>query len=276
MPPATQKRLPLSVCMISGAEASRIGRALESVAGWAQEIIVVLNTEVTDGTDDIARKYGAQVYRESWKGFVGQKNSAQAKATQSWLLGLDADEVVSDALRQEITRLFERNPDLCAAYCMPRLSFYFGRWIRHGDWYPDHCTRLWRRERARWVGVEPHAMLEVDGPTGTLHQDLLHYTTESFASQVAKTVQYADAFAEHCASAGRRITSLDLLVRPAWRFVRGYVLKLGFLDGWQGYTIAWLTAFYTFLRYARARERQASAPAEAQWTRTDAHDERQP
>lgn len=254
----------MSVCLISGAEASRIGRALESVAGWTSEIIVVLNSEVTDGTEEIARQHGAKVFREPWKGFVGQKNSAQAKATQPWVLGLDADEAISGALREEIVALFATGPDGCAAYSVPRRSFYFGRWIGHGDWYPDRCTRLWQRNRARWVGVEPHAALEVKGATGKLQHDLLHYTTETFARQVAKTVQYADAFAEHCAATGRRISFIDLLVRPAWRFVRAYLLKLGFLDGWQGYTIAWLTAFYTFLRYARAREVQAGRQASAQ------------
>jgi len=244
--------------MISGAEAARIGRALESVAGWAAEIIVVLNAEVADQTEEIARQHGAKVFREEWKGFVGQKNSAQAKATQTWILGLDADEEVAAGLREEITALFAQGPEACAAYSVPRRSFYFGRWITHGDWYPDRCTRLWQRNRARWVGVEPHAALEVDGVTGKLRHDLLHYPTETLAYQVSKTVKYADAFAEHCARTGRSITFSDLLVRPAWRFVRGYVLKLGFLDGWQGYTIAWLTAFYTFLRYARAREVQAN------------------
>ncbi len=243
--------------MISGAEVGRIGRALESVAGWTSEIIVVLNAEVADGTEEIARKYGAKVFRERWKGFVAQKNSAQEKAGNDWVLGLDADEVVSSELREEIQALFAGEPRGFAAYSMPRRSFYFGRWIRHGDWYPDRCTRLWQRSRARWMGVEPHAALQVQGSIGKLRHDLLHYTTESLARQVSKTVQYADAFAEHCLKTGRRVSFADLLLRPAWRFARAYILKLGFLDGWQGYTIAWLTAFYTFLRYARAREVQA-------------------
>src|SRR5258706_6407173 len=100
-------RLPISVCMISGAEASRIGRALESVAEWTAEISVVLNAEVADGTEEIARNYGARVFREAWKGHIAQKNSAAARAGRDWLLGLDADEVVSAALREEIQGLFE-------------------------------------------------------------------------------------------------------------------------------------------------------------------------
>jgi glycosyltransferase involved in cell wall biosynthesis len=267
MKQGTTKRLPISVCMISAAEASRIGRALESVADLASEIIVVLNADVADGTDDIAAKHGARVLREPWKGFVAQKNSAQAKASQPWVLGLDADEVVSPELREEIVALFAQKPPPCAAYSFPRRSFYFGRWIGHGDWYPDRCVRLWQRDRAHWMGVEPHAALKVDGTIGKLRHDLFHYTTDTLNHQVAKTVKYADAFVQHCAQTGQHITAADLLVRPAWRFVRAYFLKLGFLDGWQGYTIAWLTAFYTFLRYAKARQEQAGAFAEARGPR---------
>lgn len=250
------KKLPISVCIISGAEVRRIGRALESVAGWTQETIVVLNEEVQDGTEELAARAGASVSREPWKGFVGQKNSAQTKASQPWILGLDADEVVSPSLREELFRLFDASPETRAAYSLPRCTYYFGRWIRHGDWYPDRCVRLWQRGRAQWVGVDPHARLEVQGETGRLRHDLLHYTTETLNYQITKTVAYADDFARHSVQTGKKIRFADLLVRPAWRFVRGYFFKLGFLDGWQGYTIAWLTAFYTFLRYARAREGQ--------------------
>ncbi len=248
-------RLPISVCMISGAEALRIGRALESVESWASEVIVVLNQEVNDNTEEIARRHGAKVFREPWRGFVEQKNSVQGKAGQPWLLGLDADEAVSTELREEISALLGRNPQF-GAYSVPRCSYYFGRWIRHGDWYPDRCVRLWQRGKGRWVGIDPHAALTVEGPIGKLTHDLLHYPNETINHQIAKTVKYADDFVRHCAENGRRITLPDLVARPAWRFVRGYVLKLGFLDGWQGYTIAWLTAFYTFLRYVKAREAQ--------------------
>jgi glycosyltransferase involved in cell wall biosynthesis len=264
---AMQKPLPLSVCMISGAEAPRIGRALESVASWTAEVIIVLNDDVTDDTQRIATEYGARVFPEKWRGFIAQKNSALAKATQPWLLGLDADEVVSLELRAEIMTLFASAPEKSTAYSMPRCSFYFGRWIRHGDWYPDRCTRLWQRGKARWIGTDPHAALEVDGATSNLRHDLLHYTTETLNHQVNKTVQYAEDFARHCAVQGRRVSTPDLVVRPAWRFIRAYFLKLGFLDGWQGYSIAWLTAFYTFLRYAKAREVQNQSRAGTQINR---------
>jgi glycosyltransferase involved in cell wall biosynthesis len=240
--------------MIAGAEERRIGRALKSVADWAAEIIVVLNEDVRDGTEEIAVKYGAKVFREPWKGFVAQKNSAADKATQSWLLNVDADEAVTPELAAELARVVAGGATSYAIYRFPRCSFYCGRWIRHGDWYPDYVRRLWRKGTTRWIGKEPHAALELDGPEGRLRGDLLHYPMETINHQIIKTIKYADDFVQHCAEQKQSVSFLDLLVRPPWRFVRGYVFKLGFLDGWQGFSIAWLTAFYTFLRYVKVRE----------------------
>jgi glycosyltransferase involved in cell wall biosynthesis len=251
MPP-----LPISVCLISGAEARRIRGALESVSGWTRELIVVLNEEVADGTDRIAAEYGAQVNREPWKGHIAQKNSALDKATQPWVLCLDADEAVSPALRDEIRRVLAREDQSprYAAFSLPRCNWFAGRWIRHGDWYPDRKVRLWRRGQARWGGTDPHDKAVVSGRIGRLHQDLLHRSMESFDHLLQKTLAYTDEFARQARQKPRRVSLAELWVRPLWRFVRGYFLRLGFLDGWQGYSIAWLTAFYTFLRYAKVRE----------------------
>jgi glycosyltransferase involved in cell wall biosynthesis len=255
--------LPVSVCLISGAEAHRIGQALASVAGWTAEIVVVLNEEAADGTDRVVAEYGGRVVREPWKGFIEQKNSASAKTTQPWILNIDADEAVSPPLRAEFEGLFQRDPGSSgpAAYEFPRCTLYHGRWIRHGDWYPDRVRRLWRRGEARWTGVNPHARLEVQGRVGRLGGDLLHYSMETYEHQIAKTMAYADDFVRHAAATQHRITNFDLWVRPTWRFLRSYVVRLGFLDGWQGYSIAWMTAFYTFLRYAKARASQAATPS---------------
>lgn len=263
MKQVTQKRLPISVCMISGAEASRIGRALESVAGFASEIIVVLNEDVTDGTDRIAEQHGAKVFREAWKGHIAQKNSAAQKATQEWVLGLDADEAVSPVLRAELEKLLDsRSPARhCTAYQFPRCTYYCGRWIRHGDWYPDWKARLWQRGRGHWGGIDPHDRLEVDGNIGSLRGDLLHYSMESVEHQIQKMLRYANDFAAGCRAQNRRVGALDLLIRPPWRFCRSFVLKRGFLDGWQGLTIAWMTSLYTFLRYLKALEDQAGPMA---------------
>lgn len=242
--------------MIAGAEARRIEKTLESVADWVTDIHVVLNDDVADGTDDIAGKFGATVYREPWKGHVEQKNSALAKATQPWVFGLDADEVVSKELRNEIGQRFE-NPtslDLHAAYSFPRCTWVCGRFLRHGDWYPDRQTRLWKRGLAKWAGENPHDKLEVDGSIGRLRGELLHYSVQSLNQQLGKIPSYTDAFVRQRRARGQQAGWGALFFRPCWTFFRGYFLRLGFLDGWQGYYVARMNAFTTLTRYAKLRE----------------------
>ena len=252
------KKLPISVCLISGAEAHRIGQALASVAEWTAEIVVVLNEEVDDGTEHIAAEFEARIFRERWGGFVKQKNSVTTKATQPWVLGLDADEQVPPALRDEIFRLFQDEARLAqyAAFNFPRCTFYCGRWIRHGDWYPDRVTRLWRRVAGVWEGVDPHAALKVNGAVGRLRSDLSHYSNESIDRQIAKIGPYSSDFVRHYLRQPGVPGLFELVARPGWRFVRAYFLRLGFLDGWQGYYIAWLTAFSALTRYVKVRESQ--------------------
>jgi glycosyltransferase involved in cell wall biosynthesis len=249
-------KLPVSVCIIAGAEAGRIGRVLQSVSGRAEEVIVVLNEGVNDGTEALCAAQGAKIYREPWKGFVGQKNSVAEKASCPWILSLDADEEVSPALWREIATVLddtnENQP--CAAFDFPRCSFYCGRWIRHGDWYPDRVVRLWRKGSAAWTGIGIHERLEVKGTVGHLRSDLLHYSNPSINWQLDKICRYADPFVRHCLEAGRQVGWLDLTARPAWKFIRAYFFRLGFLDGWQGLYIAALNSFSTLTRYALVRE----------------------
>ena len=250
--------LPISVCMIAGNEAARIRRSLQSIAGWTSEIILVINHDVSDGTDRIAAEFGAKVFREPWHGYVTQINSATAKAGQPWILGLDADEAVSPELAAEIKKLFRAPETLaaCAAYSFPRCSFYCGRWIRHGDWYPDRKTRLWRRGQGHWGGEDPHYALIVQGRTGRLKHDLLHYTNESINQHLQKIVRFSDEFVRVRQAAGRPPRWSDLAIRPVWRFLRAYFFRLGFLDGWPGYYIAWLNAFSALTRYCKLYELQ--------------------
>jgi len=255
-----KKRLPVSVCLITSNEARRIRAALESVYGWAEEIIVLMNDEVNDGTDRIAEEFGAKIFREPWKGHIAQKNSAALKASQEWVLGLDADEAVSPALRAEIQKLFARPADLqnFAAFSFPRCSFYCGRWIRHGDWYPDRQTRLWRRRQAEWGGINPHDKLMVNGPVRRLDQDLLHFTNESIAHHLSKIAPFQEVFVKDRQTSGRPVKVFELTLRPFWRFVRAYFLRRGFLDGWQGYYIAKFNAFSTLTKYAMVLEARST------------------
>ena len=248
-------RLPITVCIISGAEEQRLSRALESTAAWTSEIIVVLNDDVRDGTEKLALQHGAKVFREPWKGFRAQKNSTAAKATQPWLLGLDADESLTPESHAEIERLLvEGVPPNIAAYSFPRLTWFCGRWIRHGDWYPDRTTRLWRKGSGEWQGADPHPAIAVNGQTAKLSHPLLHHNAETLDKQILKIISFSDDFLRHELSRGSKGGSFDLAFRPCWRFLRSYIFRAGFLDGWQGWYIAWMTAFYTATRYAKLRE----------------------
>ena len=250
-------RLPIAVCMIAGSEEKRIRRSLESVASWASEIIVVINEDVCDRTQQIAEELGAKVFREPWKGHIAQKNSAAEKATQEWLFGLDADEVVTPELRNELCALFADGAKPGHdAYNLPRLTLYCGRWLRHGDWYPDRKTRLWRRGSAQWGGKNPHDKLIVTGDIGKLRGDLQHYSMDDLEHHTRKAVAYGSLFANQYPAEGPGIGLFGLFVRPAWRFLRSYFIRFGFLDGWQGFVVARMIAFETFIRYAKVRERQ--------------------
>jgi glycosyltransferase involved in cell wall biosynthesis len=256
-----ETRLPISVCIIAGNEVHRIRRALESIRGWTSETVVVVNDDVADGTDKLAAELGAAVFREKWKGHIAQKNSAAQKTSREWILGLDADEVVSPELRMEILSWFARPDKLqaVAALSFPRCTFYCGRWIRHGDWYPDRQTRLWRRGIAEWGGTDPHDKLIVRGRVQKLKSNLQHFSNDSVNAHIKKIIPFTDEFVRQHPLNRPSSGITGLAIRPVWRFVRAYFFRLGFLDGWQGCYIAWLNAFSTASKYAKLRERQLQA-----------------
>jgi glycosyltransferase involved in cell wall biosynthesis len=247
--------LPISVCVIAGNEAPRIRRAFDSVAGWVAEIVVVTDDKVNDGTDKIAEACGAKVFCRPWEGHAVHRNFASEKASQPWLLAIDADEVVSPELRDEIISAFSRRgtEPLPAAFSFPRLSFFCGRWIRHGDWYPDRKVRLWQRGAGRWEG-NPHEKLVLEGRITPLRADLFHFSNESIDHLLGKIGPVSALSARSRWAQNRRAGWLDLTVRPCWKFFRAYFLRLGFLDGWQGYFIAWMDAFSAVVRYSKLME----------------------
>lgn len=248
-------KLPISVCLVAGNEAHRIRPALDSVKGWTSEIILAIDDQVSDGTDKIAEPYGAKVICQPWRGHAAHRNFASDHATQPWLLAIDADEVVSDKLRDEIMAAFGRHSfhPQPAAYSFPRLSYFAGRWIRHGDWYPDRKVRLWRKAAGKWEG-DPHEKLVLQGDVIPLRADLFHFSNENIDQMLDKIKVVSTIFVRQCRDRKRRAGWLDLAVRPFWKFFRAYVIKLGFLDGWPGYFIAWVNAFSTVARYAKVIE----------------------
>jgi glycosyltransferase involved in cell wall biosynthesis len=246
--------LPLSVVIVARNEAANLPRCLASVQGWTQAIVVALN-DTTDDSASIARAHGAEVHELPWQGFRDTKNAAVALAPTDWVLCLDADEEVSAKLRAELETFFAGTPSEFAGARFPRKVWFIDRWILHGDWYPDLSLRLIDRRRARWGGdAFVHEKMECDGPVATLRGDLHHYSFPTLASHVAKINPFADLFVQQQEARGRTFSLGAAIFRPAWRFFRAYLLKLGFLDGYPGFYIAWATAFGAFVRYSRLYE----------------------
>ena len=244
----------LSVAVIALNEEERIRACLESVA-WADETIVV-DSGSSDKTTEIAREFTDRVLFHAWTGYSAQKNFALAQCRGDWLLSLDADERVSDDLREEIAATLVAAPRE-AGFFLPRQNFFQGRWVRHGGWYPDYQLRLFRRGQGTFRDTAVHESARVDGPTGRLRAPLLHQSYRGIADFVARADRYSDLAATELAAAGRGGSVPDLLLRPVWRFISMYLLRAGFLDGWRGLILAALYAHYVFLRAAKVRELRA-------------------
>lgn len=205
----------------------------------------MVDSHSTDATVAIAGAHGARVHLRRFEGFRSQKQFAVEQATHDWVLCLDADERVSPALRNAILAARDTGFNGAAGYRFARLSDYFGRFLRHGNAYPDRVLRLFDRRRGGWRGTrEIHEAASVDGPVRTLAGDLIHYPYRSLEQQLAKTQKYARMMAEHEFARGKRASLGKLVLAPAWRFWRGYLLRGGFLDGWHGLVYAYVRANY--------------------------------
>jgi glycosyltransferase involved in cell wall biosynthesis len=241
--------MTLSVVVITKNEARVIGRCLESVA-WADETIV-LDSASEDGTTDIARGLGAKVDTTTdWPGFGPQKNRALAIATGDWVLSLDADEWVTPALRAEIERVLAAAHGN-AAFKMPRLSSYCGRFMRHSAWWPDHVTRLFQRGAGRFSNDLVHERLIVGGTVGTLREPLLHEAIRDLDEALVKMNAYSTASALMQFERGRRASLAGAVWHGAWTFFRTYVLRAGFLDGREGFMLAVSNAEGAYYRYVK-------------------------
>lgn len=235
--------MPVSACIITFNEADRIGDCLASLA-FCDEIVVV-DSQSTDATAAIAEAAGARVLQRKFDGFRSQKQFAVEQATHDWVLCLDADERVDATLRASIEHARASGFAAAAGYRFARLSDYFGRFLRHGNAYPDRVLRLFDRRRGGWRGKrEVHEAASVDGAVVTLAGDLIHYPYRSLEQQLLKTQRYARMMAEHDFARGKRATLGKLILAPAWRFWRGYLLRGGFRDGWHGLIYAYVRANY--------------------------------
>jgi glycosyltransferase involved in cell wall biosynthesis len=236
-------------------EEDRIERCLASLS-FCDEIVVV-DSHSKDRTREVAQAMGARVIERDWPGHVAQKEFTIREASNDWVLCVDADEFLSPQLAAEVQALRASGfPDM-AGWRMPRLSSFLGRWMRRGGWYPDRQLRLFDRRRGYWGGNNPHDRVELEGPVGSLAGDLCHHPYRSFSEHLKTIETYTTIMAEGMLARGRRAQPIDLVLHPAARFWRFYVLKLGFLEGWRGLLQAYLAAHYARLKYAKLLVLQA-------------------
>ena len=251
----------LSVAIITFNEEANITRTLRSVAGIADEIIIV-DSGSTDRTLEFAREFGAKVktYSEPWKGFAAQKNSAIEKCTGDFILSLDADEEVTPELASEILRELNEKPKV--AYWIPRRNLFLGRWIRHGGFYPDAKIRLFRRGAGRFADRPVHEDVQLAAPHKAetmLRGDIVHHAYPTLANYIEHMNRYSTLGAEVAARKRRTSQNLfvfffNVVVRPRLQFVYNYFFRRGFLDGREGFLLHWYHQTYASWKYAKAWE----------------------
>jgi glycosyltransferase involved in cell wall biosynthesis len=255
--PSEGQKLPITLCVITFNEQDQIAECLAS-ADFVSEVVVV-DSYSTDSTEDLCRDAGAHVrfYQHPFDGHIQQKNLALQKAKQPWVLALDADERVSPAMRSAILEIFSNEPRV-DGYSFRRVTQYMGRWIRHGAFYPDRKVRLFRRDKARWGGQNPHDRIVLSGRQEQREEEILHYSFDDLSDHIRtinsfSTIQARQIFGANPA-AGQHWVLTRMLARSAWVVFRHLVLRAGILDGRRGVIIALFSAFSMLARYAKVYE----------------------
>jgi glycosyltransferase involved in cell wall biosynthesis len=242
----------ISACVTACNEEDKIGRCLGSLT-WCDEIVVV-DSYSTDNTVEICRQYTDRVYQHEWLGYIGQKNLIRGMASHPWVFFLDADEEVSPKLRDEILAIFRKNPREYVGYQFPRMVFYLGKWIRHGEWYPDTKLRLFLKDHGKSAGREPHDHVVVNGPVRNLTPPIFHYTYDGISDHLKTMNRFSSITAQEKYREGVRFHWGDILFRPLWRFFKAFFFKRGFLCGRHGLLIATVSSFAVMMKYYKLWE----------------------
>ncbi len=238
----------VSACLVTLNEEHNLPRALKSLEGIADEIVVV-DSGSTDRTAEIAKQHGASFFVRPFTNHADQKNFAAACARNDWIFLLDADEELSSELRNSLMEWKRQEPEF-PVYEMSRLTSYLGAWIRHSRWYPDFQRRLYRKDQASFSGMV-HSALRFNGNAGRLGGDLLHYTVRTFAEHEAKVERYTTAVAQEMYAQGRQGWRGGMCIAAPWSWLQNYVLCAGFLDGYRGWLIARMAFRGVWLKYKK-------------------------
>ena len=245
--------MPLSVVIITKNEAHIIGTTLQSLQGITNDIVIV-DSGSTDATLSIARQFGARIMETTWDGYGQNKNKGIEIAKHDWILNLDADEAIDETLKAAIVGLSLQDDN--TVYNFKFKNFFCNKWIRFGEWSGDKHIRLFNRKAVKWNTAAVHEGLTLGSSNKVvlLPGNVLHYTTQHIDEYISKTIAYAKLNAQKYQLQGKQAGFFKLRVSPGLTFFQHYILRLGFLDGWEGYLIAKTTAWYTFLKYSFLKE----------------------
>ena len=243
--------MSISAVIITRNEAANVRRCLDSVK-WVDEIVIV-DSQSTDNTLEIAAEYGAKIYSPPWRGFGPAKKAGVDKATGDWILSIDADEEVTPELAEEIGNIINSNPAK-AGYFIRRKTNFLGRWILHCGWYPDYVLRLFQKKAGNFDEAVVHEKVHIDGEAGHLKHELKHYSFPSLEHYLEKSNLYTSLGAQEAHRKGDRANWFDVVIKPPVSFIRHYVLKQGFRDGLEGFVVSALSAVAVMVKYVKLRE----------------------
>jgi glycosyltransferase involved in cell wall biosynthesis len=245
--------IKLSAVIITFNEERNIKRCLDSLKEVADEIIVV-DSFSTDKTESICKDYSlVKFIKQSWLGYSGQKNFANALASHDYIFSIDADEALSSELITSI-KTIKNNPS-SDIYIVKRLTNYCGQWIKHGGWYPDKKIRIWKKNDAIWEG-DIHEILKLKKGVSSfeLKGDLLHYSYYTIKDHLNQVNNYTELMAIEAVKKGKKYSVLQLFFSPPVKFIKKYFIQLGFLDGYYGFIISIVGAHTTFYKYLKIHE----------------------
>lgn len=246
--------MKISASIIVRNEEENIAAVCETVS-WADEIVIV-DSDSTDRTTEIARRYTDKVFNHEFKGYKDKHEFADSQTTGDWIFWIDADERVTPELKASIEELKQRDPsDLPDGFRIARRTEFLNRWIKHSGWYPDYQMRLYKKEASYWDGVAPHETARVKGSIETLKGEFLHYTKRDLSEYHRVLESYASLAADYHFKKGKKIRGINLFISPLSGFIRSFILKQGFRDGVPGLIIAMFTAYSVFLKYAKVWEK---------------------
>lgn len=246
--------MKLSSIIIAKNEEKNIGRCLQSLTGCSDDIIVIIDEDSTDRTEDIVNGFQHVTYKKTkWLGYSKTKQFAVSLTSNDWILWIDADEALTSELQKELNEFKNTQPNL-NAYSIKRKAYFLGRWIKHSGWYPGRVTRLFNKKFVSFSENDVHEHLIVNGETGELKNDLEHYTDPSIHHYFEKYNRYTSLAAEEMFNRNKRFSMVDITIRPIFFFIKMYFLKAGFLDGRQGFMLAVFSSAYVFTKYCKLWE----------------------